>query len=197
MPACAPICPFRPHGPVSSHHCVAALRTERGARRNRKTGKATFGFTAVRTPAGNRQEAIQARGATIRACAIERPFLGLAPARSCAAPTPAWRQTGFLPALRRRGNACHRRSTLSAEDDIPASGVKAKAAPSRVDYHLQRHGPPEARILVRGHRKCIMAAHIAYDKLVIGDKPDAIDACGQVLATDLERDFGDEIGLVL
>jgi hypothetical protein len=42
-----------------------------------------------------------------------------------------------------------------------------------------------------------MAAHIANDKLVIGDKPDAIDASGQVFATDLERDVSDEIGLVL
>ena len=103
----------------------------------------------------------------------------------------------FLPALWPRGSARHGWSALSAEGHILAPGAKAKARPTRGDRHLQRHGPPQVCILSRGHRKYIMAAHIANDKLVIGDKPDAIDASGQVFATDLERDVSDEIGLVL
>src|SRR5665213_3324006 len=66
MPSRARICPYRPKRTLSSHHCVAALRTKRAARRNPGTCKASFRFAADFASARNRQEAIQAFGTTTR-----------------------------------------------------------------------------------------------------------------------------------
>src|SRR6267154_4666330 len=84
-----------------------------------------------------------------------------------------------------------------AEIHVIAHGVEPVVSRGGRGKHLQRHGSLHFRVVLRGSLQDVVGAQVHHHKLPSGDETDAVSAGLQGLTGDFERDFVEQICLVL